>query len=50
MAKLQRQRGIPHPLTNDDPIMLQVNSRVNRALASSGHMMRFKQLFTSATA
>ena len=39
---------IPIPLSNDGPFTLQVNNRADKGFASSGHVMRFKQLSVDA--
>ncbi|MBK8137286.1 MAG: hypothetical protein IPK52_15915 [Chloroflexi bacterium] len=38
----------PIPLSNDGPFTLQVNNRADKGSASSGHVMRFKQLSVDA--
>lgn len=38
------ERIIPIPLSNDGPFTLEVNNRADKGSASSGYMMRFKQL------
>ncbi|MBK8136881.1 MAG: hypothetical protein IPK52_13790 [Chloroflexi bacterium] len=42
------ERVIAIPLSNDGPFTLQVNNLADKGSASSGHMMRFKQLSVDA--
>ena len=42
------ERVIPIPLSNDGPFTLEVNNRADKGSASSGHVLRFKQLSVDA--